>query len=185
MIKEIMGFVEENGFLKLDQLDFSYLNAVYISPEQVYGFIQFETEEELRRIWEKASDELAVKLQSRLVKELKMLKWDVYLIITVTQNQIDTSYRKLIENDRHYFRKVVITENDFPYKDKVPFVLELTNDNELLIFNDNEFFDQFRGCLQESTLNKLPIEFFKADLNAEQLINYFSSITKEDDSIEN
>ncbi|MCP3808134.1 hypothetical protein NLX78_12925 [Paenibacillus sp. Lou8.1] len=180
MIEALVGFFEENGFIELDQLDFNYLDTVYVSPEQIYGLVQFETEEELRKNWEKAADELAVKLQSRLIKELHMLKWDIYLMVIITQNQIDTSYRKLIENDRHYFRKIVITKNDDPYINRIPFVLDLTTNKELLIFNDNEFFEEFRECLQKSTLSKLPQEFFNPNLNADQLIDFFSSIKKDD-----
>ncbi|MEK4512822.1 ABC-three component system middle component 1 [Paenibacillus sp. FSL K6-2524] len=180
MIEEIVEFFEKNGFIKLNQLDFNYLNAVCVSTEQIYGFAQFETEAELRGNWEKAADELAVKLQSRLIKELHMLKWDVYLMVIITQNQIDTSYRKLIENDRHYFRKIVITKNDDPYINRIPFVLDLTNNKELLIFNDNEFFEEFRECLQKSTLSKLPQDFFNPKLTADQLIDFFSSIKKDD-----
>ncbi|MGZ0043066.1 ABC-three component system middle component 1 [Paenibacillus ottowii] len=180
MIEELIEFFEKNEFVKLNQLKFNYLNAVCVSPEQIYGFVQFETEAELRENWEKAADELAVKLQSRLVKELHMLKWDVYLIVIITQNQIDTSYRKLIENDRHYFRKIVITKNDAPYINRIPFVLDLTSNKELLIFNDNEFFEEFRECLKQSTLSKLPPDFFNPKLTADQLIDFFSSIKKDD-----
>ncbi len=180
MIEEILGFFETNEFIKLDQLHFNYLNAIYVSPEQIYGFIQFDNEDELRGGWEKAADELAVKLQSRLTQELKMLKWDIYLIIAVMQDQIDTSFRKLIENDRHYFRKIVITKNDAPYINRIPFVLDLTSNKELLIFNDNEFFEEFRECLKQSTLSKLPQDFFNPKLTADQLIDFFSSIKKDD-----
>ncbi|BBH24051.1 hypothetical protein Back11_53960 [Paenibacillus baekrokdamisoli] len=180
MIEEIARFFEENEYIKLNQLKFNYLNAVYVSTEQIYGFVHFETEAELRENWEKAADELAVKLQSRLNKELHMLKWDVYLIVMISQNQIDTSYRKLIENDRHYFRKIVITKNDAPYINRIPFVLDLTSDKDLLIFNDNEFYEEFRECLKQATLSKLPQDFFNPKLTADQLINYFSSIKKDD-----
>lgn len=180
MIEEIIRVFEENEYIKLNQLKFNYLNAVCVSPEQIYGFVQFETEAELRENWEKAADELAVKLQSRLIKELHMLKWDVYLIIIISQNQIDTSYRKLIENDRHYFRKIVITKNDAPYINKIPFVLDLTGDKKLLIFNDNEFFEEFRECLKQTTLSKLPQDFFNPKLTADQLTDFFSSIKKDD-----
>ncbi|WP_442602808.1 ABC-three component system middle component 1 [Paenibacillus sp. KN14-4R] len=180
MIEELIEFFEKNEFIKLNQLKFNYLNAVCVSPERIYGFVQFETEAELRENWEKAADELAVKLQSRLIKELHMLKWDVYLIVIITQNQIDTSYRKLIENDRHYFRKIVITKNDAPYINRIPFVLDLTSNKELLIFNDNEFLEEFRECLQKSTLSKLPLDFFNPKLTADQLIDFFSSIKKDD-----
>ncbi|WP_127545557.1 MULTISPECIES: ABC-three component system middle component 1 [Paenibacillus] len=180
MIEELVEFFEGNGFIELDQLDFNYLDTVYASSEQIYGLVQFETEEELRENWEKAADELAVKLQSRLIKELHMLKWDIYLMVICTQNQIDTSYRKLIENDRRYFRKIVITKKDDPYISKVPFVLDLTSNKELLIFNDNEFFEELRECLQKSTLSKLPQEFFNSKLSGDQLIDFFNSIKKDD-----
>lgn len=174
-----MRIFEENEYIKLDQLKFNYLNEVRVSPEQIYGLVQYETEAELRGNWEKAADELAVKLQSRLSKELHMLKWDVYLIVIITQNQIDTSYRKLIENDRHYFRKIVITKSDAPYINRIPFVLDLTSDKELLIFNDNEFFEEFRKCLKQSTLSKLPGDFFNPKLTTDQLTDFFSSIKKD------
>lgn len=185
MIEKIQDFFEENKFIKLDKLLFNYLNSIYVSHEQIYGFVQFSKEEEMMEFWEKAADELAVKLQSRLTQELNALKWDVYLIIIVLQDQIETSYRKQIENDRHYFRKIVITKDDHQYIDRIPFVLNLSNNKKMLIFDDNEFFEQFKECLQMTTITKLAPEFFEPGKTVDQLVDFFIQKAKRDELDEN
>ncbi|WP_420489008.1 ABC-three component system middle component 1, partial [Neobacillus vireti] len=81
------------------------INSVIASPKGIYGFVEFETEDELIQKWEDCSYELSTKVQAKLSEHLDNLRWDIYLILIVNSN-ISPLSRKVIENDRKFFKKI-------------------------------------------------------------------------------
>lgn len=176
MKQELYGRFEEYGRVrKFVEIEFAYLDAVYASPEQVYGVAVFQNERQLQDGWERASDELAVKLQSRLKGQLKPLRWDLYLILLITEEEVADVLRKKIENDRHYFRKIVLTPRDRtpedrPYADRLPFFLDIMpTEDKFLMFGDVQFLQELEFHLSQGAVQRLGRGFFEGEIDDEAL----------------
>jgi hypothetical protein len=174
MISNLRLLFEEKGcFMKFKEIDFTYLNSVYASPEQIYGIAIYETEKQLLENWEQAADEFAVKIQSHLKGPLKVLRWDMYLILMLTQGDIQVAIRKKIENDRLYFRKIILSEQDYPFTDKLPFLLNIDPNEEFLMFNDLHFLQELKQCLTPKTVERIGQDFFEGNFTEEDLYKKF------------
>jgi hypothetical protein len=171
MINDLYSIFENYGKLrKFSQLEFVYLDRVYASPEQVFGIALFETEDQLLGNWEKSADELAVKIQGRLNGDLRDLKWDIYLILLVKQFDILTINRKIIENDRQYFKKIILTMKDHPFSQKLPLTLDLQLEDELIVFNDYHFLKELNNHLETSVIERIGSGFFEGNLTEEDIL---------------
>ncbi|KAB7665555.1 ABC-three component system middle component 1 [Bacillus sp. B1-b2] len=171
MISDLYSLFENYGKLqKFTQLEFAYIDRVYASPEQIFGIASFETEEQLLDNWEKSADELAVKIQGRLNGDLRDLKWDIYLILFVQQYDILTINRKVIENDRQYFKKIILTMKDHPFSQKLPLTLEIQLEDELIVFNDFHFLQELKNHLETDVIERIGSGFFEGDYTAEDTL---------------
>lgn len=174
MILELNSLFEEKAkFRKFTEIDFVYLNSVYVSPEQIYGIVLYETEKQLLENWERAADELAVKIQSRLNGELRSLRWDMYLVLLVKQPEIQIDTRKRIGNDRQYFKKIVLTESDYPYSHKLHLLLDIKPENEFIIFNDFHFLKELESHLSQKTVEKMGTNFSEGRYTEEEVYKKF------------
>lgn len=174
MITDLCSIFEEQGkFIRLVEIKFFDLNSVYISPEQAYGIAVYDNEEQLINNWERSADELAVKVQSRLTGELSSLKWDMYLVLFVKQNGISTVTRKKIENDRHFFKKILLTEEDYPFSFKLPLLLDIKPHEEFVVFNDYHFLQELKGFLSTHTIESIGLDFFEGKSEKEYLHKRF------------
>ena len=176
MINDLYSLFENYGKLqKFTQLEFAYLDAVYASPEQIFGIALFETEDQLLERWEKSADELAVKIQGRLNGDLRDLKWDIYLILVVKQFDILTINRKVIENDRQYFKKIILTMKDHPFSQKLPLTLDIQLEDELIVFNDYHFLQELKNHLVTDVIEIVGNDFFEGNITEEDTLQMIVS----------
>ncbi|MFD6442536.1 ABC-three component system middle component 1 [Peribacillus sp. NPDC060186] len=174
MIDELISlFTEEGKFLKFTEIDFAYINFVYASPEQLFGISTFETEDQLIDNWEHAADELAVKIQGRLSGELRSLKWDMYLILLVLKDEVQIENRKKIQNNRQYFKKIILTRGDYPFTDKLPITIDIKQENEFILFNDLHFLQELKSHLSQKTVERIGEDFFQGNSTNENFYKKF------------
>lgn len=152
-------FDRQQAFIRLEQFELQAVKAVYASPEQVFGIAVFPTEDHLRHGWKLATDELASQVQSRMSGALQDLRWDMYLVLAVTQGAVSDLLRKTIENDRLYFRKLVLAPDDTPHFDRLPFV-RIRPGKELALFQESEFLEQLKARLSPAAAARLGESFF-------------------------
>lgn len=160
MVEELLDmFDRQAAFTWLEQFELQAVQAVYASPEQVFGIAVFPTEDHLRQGWKLATDELASQVQSRFSGALHDLRWDMYLVLAVAEGAVSDLLRKTIENDRLYFRKLVLAPDDTPHFDRLPFV-RIEPGQELVLFQESEFLEQLKARLSPAAVERLGEAFF-------------------------
>ena len=174
MIDKLNSLFNEQGrFFKFTEIDFDYINVVYGSPEQLYGISIYENEQQLIENWEHAADELAVKIQGRLSGQLKPLKWDMYLILLVQAEEIKVDIHKKIENNRLYFKKIILTKKDYPFVNKIPLNIQIKQENEFILFNDFHFLQELKSYLSPTTIERVGNDFFEGNFTSEEFYQKF------------
>ena len=162
MVDEVIEyFREKDAFFEFENMEFNLLKFVFSSPQQIFGIAVFEDEDSLRRDWEKVSQEGAVKVQSQLVASLYNLKWDMYLILVNQTNIVDMELCKHIENDRMYFKKIVIAKNLEKFHRKLPIELEVENSEQLEVFSDKQFLEELKKVVSTEVANRLDFDIYE------------------------
>ena len=159
--KVIEYFRNKDTFIEFKNIELDLLEVVFCSPQQIFGIARFKDEESLRRYWEKVSHEFAVRVQSQLVASLYNLKWDMYLILVIQNSIKDIELCKQIENDRMYFKKIVISSDLKEFQRKLPIELELKNSDQLEVFSDNQFLEELRKIIPLELANRLDILLYE------------------------
>lgn len=172
MIDSLIGYLLINDEGVVIDKEWSYIDEAVATPMGIYGFKKFKNEEELKRDWINCSYELSTKVQANLSEELDNFRWDIYLIFYV-EDQISTINRKLIENDKKFFRKIVLNNFDKDIE-RVPFIFsgkKSENVQEVEIYIENLIFlKTLKETLDYSTIQILGEDFFEAeDLNSDSL----------------
>lgn len=149
-------FKDNKNFEELNYYDFEIIDKLFFSYDQLFAISVFETQEQLINEWKQAARELAFNVQSKLIDEWDGLRWDIYLIL-VTNESVSLENKKKIENNRSYFKKVIISKGDsskgeFREFDS-NFIVE--NNKGFQIFNEDDFLLELNGCLSEDAKNKL------------------------------
>ncbi|MBW3111596.1 hypothetical protein KYJ26_07130 [Bacillus sp. MCCB 382] len=162
MINLIKDFlVEELRAIELEN-DWINIDVVYASTQGIYGFVELENEVELTARWEECSYELATRVQAKLPNSIDNLRWDIYLIFLV--NDITSPLqRKLIENDRRFFRKIVIPNNEVNLN-RLPFMFDFIKQfqsKRLVIHQEKMFLNSLKSVLPESATRLLGESFFQ------------------------
>ncbi|ARZ62375.1 MULTISPECIES: ABC-three component system middle component 1 [Bacillus cereus group] len=161
MVDEIIEYFRGKvTFIEFKNMEFNLLKAVFSSPQQIFGIAVFDDEENLRRDWEKASQEFAIKVQSQLVDSLYNLKWDMYLILVIDTDMIDVELCKHIENNRMYFKKIVIAKNLAKFNRKLPVELDVENSEQLEVFSDKQFLDELKKVVSPEVANRLDFDIY-------------------------
>jgi hypothetical protein len=153
----------EAPFARLQHLELDHVTAVYASPQQLFAIATYQNEEELQAEWQKAAHEVAYKIQGRLQGEHDQLRWDIYLLLLVTDNQVAPEVRKRIENDQRYFRKLVLTAADHPFAERLPFRFAVKEQERVLLFEEGQFLQELKGCLSEAAVERLGDALFAMD----------------------
>ena len=175
-------FDRQQAFMRLEQFEMQAVQAVYASPEQIYGIAVFPAEDHLRHGWKLATDELASQVQSRMSGALQDLRWDMYLVLAVTQGAVSDLLRKTIENDRLYFRKLVLAPDDSPHFDRLPFV-RIKPGKELALFQEGAFLEQLKARLSPAAAARLGESFFaKGTEDAAALFGLTGGVRRDEDS---
>lgn len=158
--KVIEYFRKKDTFIEFQNMELDFLKFVFASPQQIFGIALFEDESSLKRDWEKVSHEFAVRIQSQLVGSLYNLKWDMYLILINQTSFEDIELCKYIENDRMYFKKIVLSKNLEEFQRKLPIELELENSDKLEVFSDKQFLDELRKVVPVEVANRLDFSIY-------------------------
>ncbi|WHY84011.1 hypothetical protein QNH39_15100 [Neobacillus novalis] len=159
--KVIEYFRKKDIFIEFQNIELNLLKFVFSSPQQIFGIAVFEDEDILQRDWEKVSQEFAARIQSQLVASLYNLKWDMYLILVIQTNIEDIELCKHIENDRMYFKKIVIARNLEEFQRKLPIELELDNSDQLEVFSDKQFLDELKKVVPSEMANRLDFGIYE------------------------
>lgn len=149
-------------FTRLGHLELNHLAAVYGTPQQLFAIAAFPSEQELEAGWQQVAHEVAYKIQGRLQGEFDELRWDLYLVLLVTDSSVRPEMRKKIENDQRYFRKLVLAAEDHPFTDRLPFRFVVKEQEQMLLFEERQFLQELRGCLSERAVERLGADFFEA-----------------------
>jgi hypothetical protein len=164
LLEDIKAIELENDWINLD--------VVYASPQGIYGLVEIETEEELANQWEACSYELATRVQAKLPESLDNLRWDIYLIFLVRGNT-SPLLRKLIENDRRFFKKIVVTKDEVNLN-RLPFMFNfITHDaaKGSFIHQEYMFLNSLKSVLSQKAIDLLGEIFFEngEKLNSEDI----------------
>ncbi|MBW7454874.1 ABC-three component system middle component 1 [Paenibacillus sepulcri] len=181
MEQQLFSFLEEHpGFTRLQELEVRHIKALFFSSLQLMAVASYPNEVEMEQHWERAAHQLAHNIQNRLPLELDDLRWDMYLIIFVNQDKISSELKRLIENNRFYFRKIVLTRSDMSkLSEKLPLRFDLPsgkdNTGNGLLFNDGQFLKELKDRLSEGARNQLGELFFtKGAKSVEDMLSLFS-----------
>ncbi|RCW52062.1 ABC-three component system middle component 1 [Paenibacillus prosopidis] len=162
MINSLLAFFEKQTDLNLEsKLEYGRRKAVYISDEQMYAVCIYKNLSELTSYWKEDANHIAIDVQGRLRGNLHDLRWDMYMILLLETDQIDAREKKKIENDRSYFRKIVITSRDERPEKKLPIYLEL-GVQDTLLFEEKDFLMELKGILKNETVEILGSNFFES-----------------------
>ncbi|MCR6784045.1 ABC-three component system middle component 1 [Bacillus thuringiensis] len=154
-------FRKKEKFIEFQNIELDLLKFIFGSPQQIFGITVFEDESSLQRDWEKVSEEFAVRIQSQLVASLYDLKWDMYLILVVQKNIEDIELCKHIENNRMFFKKIVLAENLGDLKRKLPIELELENLDQLEVFSDSQFLKELKKVVPSEVASKFDFSLYE------------------------
>ncbi len=152
----------ESPFTRLDHLELEHLAAVYATPQQLFAIASYETEVEMETDWQRAAHEVAYKIQGRLQGDHDQLRWDMYLVLLVSA-AVRPEVRKRIENDQRYFRKMVLTADDYPFAERMPFRFAVKEQERVLLFEERQFLQELESCLSEAAVARLGDLFFVGD----------------------
>ena len=162
MVNQVIPYFENNNtFIKFKNMKLNFLAEVFGSPQQIFGIAIYDNENLLRENWERAGTEFAVNIKSQLVGPLHNLKWDMYLILVVESNVKNIELCKQIENDRMYFKKIVLAENLEEFHRKLPIELKLENSDQLEFFSDKQFLVELKKSVSPEVAEKLDLTIFE------------------------
>ncbi|MFE5365776.1 ABC-three component system middle component 1, partial [Bacillus cereus] len=119
-LNEIFKLKGDGYFLNVQLM---YLDYLYVSHQGIYGLKTFKNVEELKKDWEYVQLEFATKIQRKLSGGVSDLRWDMYLVFYI-EDEISINTRKIIENDKTFFRKLIITPNEI-IENKLLLTLEI------------------------------------------------------------
>lgn len=168
-------FDDHDQFIKLKLDNNEYINSVYASPEQVFAISVFSDEVSLLKGWEDAAEEVAIQIQSQLSGPYDLLRWDMYMLYWVEGPNISTEMKVRIENNRYFFRKLVLQSSDYPLSNKLPFITSYkrfqTTANEAFLFEQTDFLNELQACLSPNVAPFINKRLFQTGVNsAEELI---------------
>jgi len=164
MINQVIEYFENNDlFYKFDNIKLNFLTQVFGSPQQIFGIAIYDNESLLRENWKKAGDEFAVNIQSQLSGPLYSLKWDMYLILVVESKVENIELCKQIENDRMYFKKIVLAENLEEFNRKLPIELKLDNSDQLDFFSDKQFLVELKKIVSSEVAERLDLNIYESN----------------------
>ncbi|WP_371747643.1 ABC-three component system middle component 1 [Terribacillus sp. DMT04] len=161
MINAIKRILEDELNAIEIKKSWSSLNNVYATPQGIYGLVEFANIEKMENEWENCAAELATRVQAQLQNGIDNLRWDIYLIMLV-DNNIPTLLRKVIENDRRYFKKIVINSRELDLN-RLPFIFDFNITSigaELLIQQESMFLKSLRNTLSDKSKKVFGEEFF-------------------------
>jgi hypothetical protein len=168
MVDRLCAFLEQQPELvPLHDLRLRHLHAVYASRQHLFAVAGYAGEAELLQNWNRAAHQLAFKVQRNMPLELDALRWDMYLLLFVDAEAVSAEVQKQIENNRFYFRKIVLTRADLAdeafLRDRLPlwFGVELEAVRPTAVwFEEAHFLRRLAECVDEDAAAQLGANFF-------------------------
>lgn len=175
-VNDILSFIEPiDGFIRLKLINYEFVNYVFASADQIIAISNFEDSKSLETHWEQAVIELAVNVQSRLEGDYDSLRWDVYMLFNIEDGVAPLELAVRIENDRRFFRKIIIDSSKSIEHSKLPilFLHATDNENGNYLFNNADFMEQLGNSLQGNARNLLsPLFYFKGEIDSKILTQF-------------
>lgn len=163
MVDKVIEYLRErDDFIEFQNMELDLLDNVFGSPQYIFGIAQFEDEDSLKKNWKEVCQEFAVRIQSQLSGSLYNLKWDMYLLLVMKTNIGNLELCKHIENDRMYFKKIVIAENLGEFQRKLPIEFEVDNSDQLELFSDNQYLEELKKVITLETANRVDFDLYKS-----------------------
>lgn len=166
MIEKLRELLERAGYSQIP-MSLDHVQAVLGSAEQLFAISVYTSAEQLKNGWQSAAHEVASTIQAQLTSELDGLRWDLYLLYLV-DGGLDSELRSEIENSRLYFRKLVFTESDQPFENRLPLGIGSTLETrqELILFDDVAFLREFSEVVPQEVITRLGDRFFTDGYNS-------------------
>jgi hypothetical protein len=156
------------------------IDLIYASTEQIFAISFFQDASILEAKWEDAAEELAVHVQSRLTGSYDAFRWDMYLILFVEASTVPVELKVSIENNRYFFRKMVIESNKPADQNKLPIAINrpsINSDEKGFLFEQRDFLQQLKTTLPNDIIQHLDDSLFEQDdLNTEKLLAYIEKV---------
>jgi len=143
--------------------EWQFLDFVYVSNKSIYGLKEFDTIDNLEDEWESCQMEFATRIQARLEDSYDGFRWDMYLIFFINE-EVSSITRKHIENNRMYFRKIVISHNEI-IEERLPFILSFNDSFNAFIYGHNHFLLKLEEELTNQEIGKIGRDFFSSENN--------------------
>lgn len=154
----------------LPQIQLRHVEAIYASPQHLFAIASYRSEAELLQNWSRAAHMLAFKVQRNMPLALDALRWDMYLLLVVEAEQVSAEVQKLIENNRFYFRKIVLSRDELEEEavlcDRLPLLfqedqLEVAEERaSTLWFEERHFLQKLAESVGEEQVEQLGADFF-------------------------
>ncbi|WP_099331453.1 ABC-three component system middle component 1 [Priestia aryabhattai] len=174
MIEHVTKLLDkQNELTRLDSIKIRYIDSVFVSSSQIIAVAsEFENEEELIKGWNRASRQLAFRIQNNIPMEFDELRWDMYLVLCVKQTNIDALVSKQIENNQYYFRKIIICECDLGVlRERIPLQLDsqFYSQEQTLLFENDVFFKKLKEAIELTDAEDIiPDTFFRRGFSTSQ-----------------
>ncbi|PWK13839.1 ABC-three component system middle component 1 [Tumebacillus permanentifrigoris] len=167
MVDRLCAFLEQQPELvPLSDLRLRHLQAVYASRQHLFAVAGYAGEVELLQNWNRAAHQLAFKVQRNMPLELDALRWDMYLLLFVDADEVSAEVQKQIENNRFYFRKIVLTRADLAeelLRDRLPlwFGDQQAGARPTAVwFEEAQFLRKLEESVEEDAARQLGADFF-------------------------
>lgn len=143
--------------------EWQFLDYIYISNKSIYALKEFNTVSCLEDEWESCQMEFATRVQAKLGDSYDGFRWDMYLIFFINE-EVSSTDRKYIENNRMYFRKIVISNNEI-IEERLPFDLTYKDSFGALIYGHSHFLLRLKEQLIDQTIERMGNDFFSGEKN--------------------
>lgn len=176
----LLLFEENKRLTKINNEGMANIDLIYASSEQIFAVSFYQDAATLEATWEDAAEELAVSVQSRLTGKYDALRWDMYLILFVERQSVPVDLKVSIENNRNFFRKIVVETNDSSDWNSLPVAViqqVVASDDEVALFEQKDFLKQLWNTLPGHIAQYLENDLFEQDeLDATHLFEYLDKI---------
>ncbi|OMD12604.1 ABC-three component system middle component 1 [Paenibacillus sp. FSL E2-0274] len=158
------------GLEKLTDLKIRHVDELYFSAEQIFGVSCYDSQLQMENYWERAAYQFAYRIQNQMPRELDDLRWDMYLVLYIDEPIVNHAFKKRIETNQFFFRKIVITQADLGrLAEKLPLGFNnpaVEKGSERIWFEDHHFLMQWQSCVEISTRENLDQALFHGNVDS-------------------
>lgn len=160
-----------DDFYEFQNIHIEYIQYILASQDRLFGISYMQSEEVLKSNWLDVSQSFALNVQSLLNDTLYEFKWDMYLVFVLNAG-VSEDLQKKIENDRRFFKKIVISlENNETLMNTIALTIE-SNKDEVHSVGTSDFVKVLENVVEEATRSSIDIKKLE-----EQELEIFNEIT--------